>query len=351
MSPTARARTLARARGDSRGQRPADHLTHRPRNASRPPLRRRRRVALAGAALGLLVGLAAGLFGLLALLSPVAAQTATTLVSNATQSADDHSNASQDRAQAFTTSAGATLSSVEIISEDTEGDDATVSLCTVDGSNHPTSSCTPLTAPSSFAAGTLVFTAPANTTLAANTTYTLLITTPGDDLLVLDATTSTAEDAGGATDWSITNTHAAKNASDVWTNPNRALRITIKGTLSTNTAPTVATEIPDQTATSGTVFSYQVPDTTFADADSDTLTYAATLADDTVLPLVAKLRPRNAHLLGHANDRGDRVGESDGERRQRVGQRYLRYRGQPAAGHLPDPGEQFRGDLRTLLPY
>ena len=47
--PDSQGETLARARGDSRGQRPADHLTHRPRNASRPPLRRRRRVAPAWA--------------------------------------------------------------------------------------------------------------------------------------------------------------------------------------------------------------------------------------------------------------------------------------------------------------
>ena len=48
--PDSQGETLARARGDSRGQRPADHLTHRPRNASRvdaPSSRRRRRVALA----------------------------------------------------------------------------------------------------------------------------------------------------------------------------------------------------------------------------------------------------------------------------------------------------------------
>ena len=55
--PDSQGETLARARGDSSGQRPADHLTHRPRNASRPPLRRRRRVALAWAALSLLAGL------------------------------------------------------------------------------------------------------------------------------------------------------------------------------------------------------------------------------------------------------------------------------------------------------
>ena len=51
-----------------------------------------------------------------------------------------------------------------------------------------------------------------------------------------------------------------------------------------NAAPTVATVIPDQTATAGTAFSYAFPDTTFSDADSDTLTYTATKADGTALP-------------------------------------------------------------------
>ena len=161
-----------------------------------------------------------------------------------------------------------------------------VSLCMVDGSNHPTSDCTPLTAPSSFAAGTLVFTVPANTTLAANTTYALLVVSPGDELLSLDATTSANEDTGGATGWSITNTSAVKNTSNVWVNSSRALRITIKGTItaSSNSAPTVATAIPNQTAMSGTAFSYEFPATTFNDTDSDTLTYMATLADDMALP-------------------------------------------------------------------
>ena len=101
-------------------------------------------MAPAWAALSLL----AGLLGLLALLSPVAAQSVTaTLVSNAGQGRDSNSNEVYRRAQAFTTTAGATLSSVEIISEDTEGDDVAVSLCTVDASDRPTSSCTDLTAP------------------------------------------------------------------------------------------------------------------------------------------------------------------------------------------------------------
>ena len=49
-------------------------------------------------------------------------------------------------------------------------------------------------------------------------------------------------------------------------------------------APTVATMIPDQTAMSGTAFSYAFPAATFTDADSDTLTYTATKSDNSALP-------------------------------------------------------------------
>ena len=51
-----------------------------------------------------------------------------------------------------------------------------------------------------------------------------------------------------------------------------------------NQAPTVGTEIPNQTATVDTAFSYVFPATTFSDADSDSLTYEATKSDDTALP-------------------------------------------------------------------
>ena len=210
----------------------------------------------------------------------------TTLVSNATQGGDASRGHTVDRSQAFTTSAGATLSSVEIISVDLQDDEVAVSLCTVDSSNHPTSDCTVLTAPSSFAHGTLVFTDSANTTLAANTTYALLVTSPSGDNVLLAATSSEGEDAGGATGWSIANTFYRETSPNVWVAVGRALRITIKGTItaSSNNAPTVATAIQDQTATAGTAFSYAFPDTTFNDADSDTLTYTATKSDDTARP-------------------------------------------------------------------
>ena len=62
------------------------------------------------------------------------------------------------------------------------------------------------------------------------------------------------------------------------------LQITV-GTAPTNTAPTVANTIPNQTATAGTAFSYAFLANTFADTDpGDTLTYTATQSDDTALP-------------------------------------------------------------------
>ena len=54
--------------------------------------------------------------------------------------------------------------------------------------------------------------------------------------------------------------------------------------VATNTAPTVANAIPDQTAIFDDAFSYAFPANTFEDADSDPLTYTATKADDNALP-------------------------------------------------------------------
>ena len=157
-----------------------------------------------------------------------------TLISNVGQGGVDDSNLDNDRAQSFTTgsnSTGYTLTSVEIVSNDSDDDDVSVSLCTVDGSGFPTSTCTALTAPGSFAAGTLAFTAPSNTTLDANTTYTLLITSPGGQSLNLGTTNSDNEDSGGATGWSIGNAWDFKIDSGNWAanGVGRSLRITVKG--------------------------------------------------------------------------------------------------------------------------
>ncbi|MGY6215068.1 ELWxxDGT repeat protein [Methylolobus aquaticus] len=67
----------------------------------------------------------------------------------------------------------------------------------------------------------------------------------------------------------------------------------------TNDAPTLANAIADQNATEDAVFSFQVPADTFADVDaSDTLTYTATLADDSALPAWLSFDPGTRTFTG-----------------------------------------------------
>ncbi|HEX2554531.1 MAG TPA: tandem-95 repeat protein, partial [Microvirga sp.] len=51
-----------------------------------------------------------------------------------------------------------------------------------------------------------------------------------------------------------------------------------------NDAPAVANEIPDQSVSGDTAWSYAVPAGTFTDQEGESLTYAASLADDAALP-------------------------------------------------------------------
>ena len=151
-----------------------------------------------------------------------------------------------------------------------------VSVCSVDGDGYPASTCTALTPPRSFAAGILVFTA--STPIRPSppdTTYTLLITSPGGETLHFGSTPRDREDTGGAAGWSIANeSHRKSSSTNEWggTITRLAFRITIRGTTTaTVRAPKVETEIPDQTATVGRAFSYAFPDNTFTDLDGDTL--------------------------------------------------------------------------------
>ena len=139
-------------------------------------------------------------------------------------------------AQAFTTgahAAGYALSSVEVVSQDAEGDGFDVVVYTVDDDGHPNTFRALLTAPDSFAAGTLVFTAPAKTTLRPNTTYALVFSrTFGSTATVsLGSTTSDVEDSGAAAGWSIANNYYFKRSgSTVWeeTGTGKSIRIAIE---------------------------------------------------------------------------------------------------------------------------
>ena len=130
-----------------------------------------------------------------------------------------------------------------------------------------TSSCTALTAPSSFASGTLVFTDPASTTLAATTTYTLLITSPGGQSLRLTNTSSNAEETGGAAGWTIANAYHFKNSANVWgpSGFTTSFLITIKGTLGTTN--NAATGAPTITGTAQVGQTLTASPGTIADAD------------------------------------------------------------------------------------
>ena len=177
--------------------------------------------------------------GALALPATAEAQSVTTLVSNIGQGSTLTREFSTRGAQRFTTGShatGYTLSTVDVVSADAEGTSFEAKVCTVDGGDHPTSTCTNLAGPASFAAGTIIFTAPANTVLAPATTYTVVLT-PDSELgttVNYGLTTADGEDAGLADGWSIADTQetwgTSLNPPDwVTSGSGRSFRIAIKG--------------------------------------------------------------------------------------------------------------------------
>ena len=135
------------------------------------------------------------------------------LVSNRSQGNRSTHTSPYDRAQRFTTAANFNyiLSSIEIVSADDESDDVNVEVWTVGADGFPSARHAALTSPGSFAKGTLAFTARANTLLEADTTYAVLIQSPGGQGLKLAATQSDLEDFGGAAGWSIADGHDFKH--------------------------------------------------------------------------------------------------------------------------------------------
>ena len=182
-----------------------------------------------------------------ALLSPTPghAQTVNTYVSNINQGGDNNYSHDKRRAQRFRTGpqfGGYTLTSVAIGSDDAEGDAFSAAIYSTN-SGVPVSEVAALTPPSSFAKGTLTFTAPANTTLAASTTYTVVITVSSDSV-TLDTTTLDGEDAGVAHGWSIGNGLRTQINSNQWSlHSTEAIRIAIKGSTTVNNPATGAPTI------------------------------------------------------------------------------------------------------------
>ena len=173
--------------------------------------------------------------GLLLLWStPAEAQTARILVSNVSQGGDDEVNLSgNDHAQLFHTGASNTgwvLTSLTVVAENAE--DFDVEICEADDTTElPTSTCTELTRPGSFAAGSLEFTYDGFLILSANDNYLAVFKQDGSENVTLDSTTNSGEDATGLSDWSIKNKFDWNNGG-TWQHKggsNEAIQITVNG--------------------------------------------------------------------------------------------------------------------------
>ena len=232
------------------------------------------------------VAFALAVLAVLATVAPEPAAAQTTFISNTGQTSG---RAAQGvRATAFTTGTGTyTLSSVGIFipSSLVVGTPA-VKIYGDTGGSPGTTLLATMTNPGTFADNAVhTFTAPANTTLSASTTYWVVTSnsaaTNGQGFQVA-LNNNTTPDSGAAAGWSIGASRFKSDIADAsWRPSSSRTRFEIRGT----NPPTVATAIPDQSATAGTAFSYVFPANTFSDADTgDTLSYTATKTDDTALP-------------------------------------------------------------------
>ena len=157
------------------------------------------------------------------------------LVSNVGQGSDDSASlAGNDHAQLFHTAGatnGYTLTSLTVVSEDAQGDDFTVEICLADNTTEfPTSTCTGLREPDSFAAGSLEFTHP-GMHLNQNDNYVAVFKQTGTGSVTLDSTTSGGQDSTGLTGWSIKDKFDWKSGG-IWQQKgggDEAIQITVKG--------------------------------------------------------------------------------------------------------------------------
>ena len=146
-----------------------------------------------------------------------------TMVSNTGRTPDSNRSvnmSTRPHSQSFTTSsetAGYIMSSATILSIDPEGDEFAVKICEVH-SNAPTTSCTDLTQPTSFAAGQLVFNSPSNRTITLfkATTYALVFSPAAGTTVTLPATEEDIEEPITLPGWSIRNKSQFLDNNNQW---------------------------------------------------------------------------------------------------------------------------------------
>ena len=161
---------------------------------------------------------------------PVQAQgTEGVLVSNIGQAVSSGSSLINSHGQAFTTGAnsgGYTLTSVDIRFASPTNSSVTVRVTTGGARRGRIREVVAvLSDPTSFGIGNLTFTAPANTTLSANTTYQVTVSGSAG---TLSLTNSGAEDSAAA-GWSIANEGLFKSGSLAWQSSTSPRMISVKG--------------------------------------------------------------------------------------------------------------------------
>ena len=169
---------------------------------------------------------------------------ADTLVSNigkSSQSAAANVTSSQSQAQAFTTgswSRGYVLESVQVHVRNFSGTTShiSVSIYSEDG-GEPVSVVQALSNPGTIGTGTQTFTAPENATLDASTTYFVVVST-SSSAIGISRTSSSSEDMGGATGWTIANNRLFGSGTS-WTiaSPASVLKIRLNGRIYTPPPP------------------------------------------------------------------------------------------------------------------
>ena len=213
------------------------------------------------------------------------AQSPVTLVSNMEQTAANH--ASSMMAQGFTTgsaTSGYTLTSVGVPlgSRAFTGNGILVRIFTVDSDGEPDSLVYALSNPATVTANAVnMFTAPADATLDAGTTYSVVVTNASSDgqaQYPLGRTNSNGQDAGAATGWSIANTrYWSTTTFGSWSSSSTVMRISVHGHVSMTTTTSTDAKLSDLELQDTSDDSTITISPTFA---SNVTTYTASVAND-----------------------------------------------------------------------
>ena len=188
------------------------------------------------------------------------------LVSNAEQTALgtlSTGSGTQAFAQAFSTGSnhqGYTIDAVEVLSGGSNAFSVGVHTTTSNGA--PDRLHATLTPPGDFTAGgTAFFTAPADTVLEPNTTYTLRMT-PDSDAVSIGFTNSNAEDSTSLAGWTIRNGYHNLPNNGPWqaSSAQGVFIVTVRGTPNPATVPAAITDLQASAGDADVALSWGLPD-------------------------------------------------------------------------------------------